>query len=76
MKSAIYYNPGDVRIGDFPEEDLEQGDVRIRVELCGVCGSDIKTYLRGTHYMIPPAVLGHEVVGTVIDSRNDKWKKR
>lgn len=75
MKSAIYYNPGDVRIGDFPEEDLEQGDVRIRVELCGVCGSDIKTYLRGTHYMIPPAVLGHEVVGTVIDSRNDKWKK-
>lgn len=75
MKSAIYYGPGDVQIGDFSEEALEHGDVRIRVELCGVCGSDIKTYLRGTPYMIPPAVLGHEVVGTVVDSRNDKWEE-
>lgn len=75
MKSAIYYNPGEVRLGDFPVEDLGQGDIRLRVELCGVCGSDIKTYLRGTHYMIPPAVLGHEVVGTVTESRNAKWQK-
>ena len=75
MKSAIFYEPGDVRLGHFPEEDLQQGDVRIRVELCGVCGSDIKTFLRGTPYMVPPAVLGHEVVGTVVDSRNEKWEQ-
>lgn len=41
--------------------------------LSGICGSDIKTYVRGTHYMIPPAVLGHEVVGTVVESKNVKW---
>lgn len=75
MKSAIFYKPGEVRLGHFPDEDLQYGDVRIRVELCGVCGSDIKTFLRGTPYMEPPAVLGHEVVGTVVDSRNEKWKQ-
>ena len=39
------------------------------------CGSDIKTYVRGTPYTIPPAVLGHEVVGTVVESRSPKWQE-
>lgn len=73
MKSAIFYKPGVVKVGDFPEETLNDGDIRIRVDLCGVCGSDIKTYRRGTPYMTPPAVLGHEVVGTVIETLNRKW---
>lgn len=75
MKSAILHELGNVSIGEYKEEKLEEGDVRLRVELCGVCGSDIKTYLRGTPYMTLPGVLGHEVVGTVVESRNKKWKE-
>ncbi|MBS4195778.1 alcohol dehydrogenase catalytic domain-containing protein [Lederbergia citri] len=74
MRSAVYLGPKEIQLEEFPEEELQVGDVRIKIGLCGICGSDIKTYLRGTPYFIPPAVLGHEVVGTVVESRNNKWK--
>lgn len=75
MRAAVYYGPGKVELGTFQEPVLEDGDIKIKVELCGICGSDIKTYVRGTPYTIPPAVLGHEVVGTVIESRSPKWRE-
>jgi threonine dehydrogenase-like Zn-dependent dehydrogenase len=46
------------------------GDVLIRVTACGICGSDLKMY-SGTHaFLRPPLVLGHEVIGTVEESRD------
>jgi L-iditol 2-dehydrogenase len=42
-----------------------EGEVRVRVEDCGVCGSDLKMWA-GTHaFLRPPLRLGHEVYGTV-----------
>ncbi len=73
MRSVLYYNPGDVRMGDIPTREIADGEIRVKIVLSGICGSDIKTYVRGTHYMVPPAVLGHEVVGTVAESKNGKW---
>ena len=35
-----------VELDSFQEPILEDGDIKIKVELCGVCGSDIKTYVR------------------------------
>lgn len=75
MRAAVYFGPGQVELDEFREPILEDGDIKIKVELCGVCGSDIKTYVRGTPYTIPPAVLGHEVVGTVVESRSPKWQE-
>jgi L-iditol 2-dehydrogenase len=40
-------------------------EVVIRVDECGICGSDLKMYA-GTHaFMRPPIVMGHEIAGTV-----------
>lgn len=76
MKSSVMTDLKKVSIvDDYSKEELEHGDFRLRIELCGVCGSDIKTYLRGTPYMTIPGVLGHEVVGTVVESRNSKWQE-
>lgn len=74
MRAAVYLEPGKVELSEIQEPVLEEGDIKIKVELCGICGSDIKTYVRGTPYTIPPAVLGHEVVGTVIETRSPKWQ--
>jgi 2-desacetyl-2-hydroxyethyl bacteriochlorophyllide A dehydrogenase len=42
-----------------------RGEVVVRVDECGICGSDLKMW-RGTHaFMRPPIVMGHEVYGTV-----------
>lgn len=41
------------------------GEVVIKVDECGICGSDLKMYA-GTHaFMRPPLVMGHEISGTV-----------
>ena len=48
MRAAVYFGPGKVELDEFREPILEDGDIKIKVELCGVCGSDIKTYVRGT----------------------------
>lgn len=74
MRGVMFYEPGKVKVENIPEPTLEEGDIKIQVELSGICGSDIKTYRRGTPYTIPPAVLGHEVVGTVIETRSVKWQ--
>ncbi|MBA3843139.1 MAG: alcohol dehydrogenase catalytic domain-containing protein [Actinobacteria bacterium] len=40
-------------------------EVVVRVDECGICGSDLKMYA-GTHaFMRPPIVMGHEISGTV-----------
>lgn len=46
--------------------DVGPGEMLVRVEATGICGSDLATY-RGTHpYKKAPVVLGHELCGTVV----------
>ena len=62
MRVARSFAPGDVRIEQAPEPEPGPGEVVCDVLACGVCGSDVTDW-----YIAPrlPAVLGHEVVGTV-----------
>jgi L-iditol 2-dehydrogenase len=62
MKVARSFAPGDVRIEDAPDPEAGPGEVVCDVLACGVCGSDVTDW-----YIAPrlPAVLGHEVIGTV-----------
>ena len=49
-------------------------DAIMRVEACGVCGSDPGIYSR-PH--VPPAVLGHEVVGEIVrigEAASRRWR--
>jgi len=42
-----------------------EGEARVRVHDCGVCGSDLKMWA-GTHaFLRPPLQIGHEIYGTV-----------
>lgn len=77
MRAALYHGPGDVRIQDIPEPEPGPGQVLIRVELCGICGTDLHEFYDGpvfcptAHDPHPltgataPVVLGHEFVGVV-----------
>ena len=53
MRAAVFFEPGKVELDTFQEPILEDGDIKIKVELCGVCGSDIKTYVRGILHHSP-----------------------
>jgi len=65
--------PGPLALKEIPEPELPNDDwAVVRTRLCGICGSDLKeVFLEGsfdnplTALISFPAVLGHEVVGTV-----------
>ncbi|WP_166741841.1 zinc-dependent alcohol dehydrogenase [Cumulibacter soli] len=43
-------------------------DVLLRIELCGVCGSDVRAWRRGAGAPGPAGGGGHEAVGTVVEA--------
>ena len=69
MKAAVLYGKEDVRIEQVSERPLARGEVRIRIEAALTCGTDLKVFKRGYHakMIVPPAVFGHELAGTVTD---------
>lgn len=67
MKSAILLEPRRFRIESRDTPEPGEGEVRIRVRGCGVCGSDMGPWkgLPGLDYPLQPGAPGHEVFGTV-----------
>ena len=63
MKAVLYYNNNDVRLVERPVPEIGPGELLIKVEACGLCGSELTEY-----YMLPraPLVMGHEPSGTVV----------
>jgi L-iditol 2-dehydrogenase len=57
---------GFIEVRDVPEPSPKAGEVKIAVELCGICGSDIHVRHDAFPYW-PPVILGHEFTGTVVE---------
>ncbi len=52
-------------VRDVPEPEIGPGDVLIRVQACGICGSDVHGYDGSTGRRIPPIIMGHEAAGII-----------
>ena len=50
---------------DIPEPVCGSDEVVIRVEACGICGSDVHGYDGASGRRIPPIVMGHEAAGVI-----------
>ena len=56
-----------MQIVDVPEQEMKAGDVMIRLQYVGFCGSDLNTYLGRNPMVRMPVIPGHEV-GAVIEA--------
>ena len=64
MEALVLHGIGDLRLEQIPVPRLAEGEVRVRIGFCGVCGSDIpRIFVKGTYSF--PTVCGHEFAGTV-----------
>lgn len=63
MKAAVYRGMDEVRVEEVPIPPLDRGELLLRVEACGVCGTDLKKIAHGD--LPPPLIFGHEVAGSV-----------
>lgn len=66
MKSVNLYNPKELKIEEEKEPALEEGTAIVKIEYCGICGSDLSAY-QGLNPTVryPIIGLGHEGVGYV-----------
>lgn len=66
MKALVYTANQEMTFRDEPEPQVENGDTLIKIESVGICGSDMHAYLGHDERRVPPLILGHEAVGTVM----------
>jgi L-iditol 2-dehydrogenase len=64
MQAAVYHGKDDVRVQTVPVPEIGQSEILVRVETCGICGTDLKKISTGSHSA--PRIFGHETAGVVV----------
>ncbi len=67
MRAAIFTGPGEVRIDEVPMPVPGVGEVRVRLEGCGVCASNLAHWegMPWSQYPMEPGAMGHEAWGVI-----------
>jgi len=63
MLAAVYRGVNDVRVETVPVPEIGDGELLVKIDTCGICGTDLKKIATGSHSA--PRVFGHEMSGTV-----------
>ncbi len=63
MCAAVYRAPDQVLSETLPLPQIGPGEVLVRIDTCGICGTDLKKIHTGSH--AAPRVFGHEMAGTI-----------
>lgn len=73
MTAVVNHGPEDYRLETVPRPHAGPGEVIIKVDAAGICGSDGKCYTGGAMFwgddpwVKAPVVPGHEFFGTVVE---------
>ncbi|ANS73480.1 butanediol dehydrogenase [Paenibacillus yonginensis] len=78
MKALRWHGVKDLRIETIEEPVTAKGQVKIKIEWCGICGSDLHEYAAGPIFISQgaphpltheeaPVVMGHEFSGQVVE---------
>ncbi len=75
MRAAMYYSNRDIRLEEVPTPKIGPGELLIRIEASGICGSDVMEWYRVKK---APLVLGHEIAGQVVEVGEgiDRYKRQ
>jgi L-iditol 2-dehydrogenase len=63
MQAAVYRDIDEVRTETIAVPEIGMGEVLVRIDTCGICGTDLKKIHTGSH--AAPRVFGHEIAGTI-----------
>ena len=68
MKALVYTQPGELQLQERPMPALAPGEVVLKIEAVGICGSDMHAWHGHDPRRQPGLVLGHEFVGAIAQS--------
>src|SRR6201996_8704824 len=67
MKAVSLTGAGEARVVDVREPEKRPGELLLKVQMVGLCGTDLNSF-RGKNPMVSyPRVNGHEIAATVIE---------
>jgi 2-desacetyl-2-hydroxyethyl bacteriochlorophyllide A dehydrogenase len=76
MRAIVAYAPGDYRLETVPVPRAGTDDIIVKVEACGICAGDIKSYVGAESfwggngqppYIKAPMIPGHEFIGHIVE---------
>src|SRR5579862_3195015 len=68
MKAFVLKGPGEAAIEVVPDPLRSPGQILLKVQRVGLCGSDLNSF-RGKNPMVTfPRILGHEIAATIFES--------
>jgi L-iditol 2-dehydrogenase len=70
MRAVQLFGVRDLRLGSVPDPQPKAGEVLLKVQAVGVCGSDLHYYLEGgigSSTVQEPFILGHEFAAEVVE---------
>ena len=65
MKAIVYDAPRQFKYKDVPEPEIQSDDVLVRIDACGLCGTDLHIH-EGEFAPNFPLIPGHEFTGEIV----------
>ena len=79
MRAAQLVGPRNFEIVDAPVPTASDGNCLVEIERWSICGSDIRhtygTVLNEEDYPMPIGHPAHEIAGTVVETRSDRFRE-
>ncbi|MGC8880274.1 MAG: alcohol dehydrogenase catalytic domain-containing protein [Anaerolineae bacterium] len=66
MKAAVLEAPGKLVVKEVPTPQVDDYSALLRVEAASICGSDVRILHHGNPRVQPPAIIGHEAAGVIV----------
>lgn len=71
MKAVIFDAPGKVRITNASTPEMKPGEVLLKINMVGLCGTDLNIYKGNMPLVSFPRIPGHEISAEIIDKGNE-----
>jgi L-iditol 2-dehydrogenase len=68
MKALVLEEYNKLVYRDFPDPQIADDEVLVKVKAVGICGSDVHGMDGSTGRRIPPIIMGHEASGVIVDT--------
>jgi 2-desacetyl-2-hydroxyethyl bacteriochlorophyllide A dehydrogenase len=73
MKALVYVAPSIMELQDVERPACAAGQLLVRVEYSGICGSELSGFLGQNSLRRPPLIFGHELSGLVAESGDPSY---
>ena len=72
MLAVVYDKQGKLELKEVDRPKLTEGNAIAKIDVASICGTDIRTYRYGSKKISFPRIIGHEMVGTIVEIGKDE----